>query len=655
MSSRNILLIEPKYRNKYPPVGLMKIATYHKMLNDNVSFFKGDLKKLILEIIYEKCLNQLQSIDSSIKWNAKSSDITDFIRRKSNRLLNDEDILSSENSPLINNCLFFYKECFVKKKYKDEGLFDRIYVTTLFTFDWKVTIETILLAKTLVRNPQDSLKIGGIMASLLPNEIEQETGIKPIIGPLDKPNILDSNEIIVDDLPLDYSILDEIDYIYPTGSAYFGMMTKGCTRNCPFCSVPKLEPTYIPKLPANDRFSKVRELYGEQRHLLLMDNNILASPNLAEIVQEIKNLGFYKGATYTEPNQLDIAIKNLKEGINDKAYIKRSFLLIHKILKKSRGKTREDYYSALYEHNLLKLETTTKEQLIVCYPKIQDTYEMLRYKKPVQRFVDFNQGTDCRYITEEVIKIISEIPVRPLRIAFDYFGLKERYIKAVELAAQYDIKELSNYILYNFHDTPEELYRRLEINQDLSDRLNLHIYSFPMKYIPLEPKGRDHIGKHWNRKFIRAIQSIINVTKGIVAPSRNSEKGDFFKKAFGKNIEEFKQILYMPENYIVYRKLFEEDLNYTAIWQKDFERLNLLSKEEKDEVYKFIEFNEFNSFKEKFDNPIILKLLEHYVISKDASRSLSRRDGGHQELKRRFDKLIKSDALLNLTITYDYS
>ena len=654
MTNKNILLIEPNYKNKYPPIGLMKISTYHKMLGDNVTFYKGDLKSFLLDQILSKCIKQLIFIEPSIQWQNKSLIIREYISTKKIDIIHDSDLMISKNKPLLNNCLQFYKDYYIKRKYKNAGLFDRVYVTTLFTFYWKITIDTINTVKDFVNDPLENVKVGGIMASLLPEEVEEATGIKPIFGLLDKPRILDNdNDIIIDELYLDYSILDEIDYKYPTDSAYFGVMTKGCTRKCPFCSVPKLEPLYIPKLYTKERFKKVIDLFGEQKNLLLMDNNILASPELPSIIEEIKELGYVKGAMYIEPNQLDIAIKNLKSGLNDNAYIKRSYKIIHKLLIKIHGKAAESYYHSLSKHDILELQNTKKENLISAYLEIKDIYEKFRYKQPMQRFVDFNQGTDCRYITEDVVKILSQIPIRPLRIAFDYFGLKEQYIKAVELAAKYDIKELSNYILYNFHDTPEELYKRLRINNDLSKELDLHIYSFPMKYIPLDPTGRNFIGKHWNRKFIRAIQAIINVTKGIVAPATrsNNSKGNFFEKAFGKDIKEFHEILYMPESYIVYRKLFEEYLGYTEIWKSDF---NSLSDDELLIVKPIIESNNFENIDSISDNPKIIKLLSHYTITKDISNSFAKKDDDYLNLKKRFDKLIKSDNLLKLTLTYEH-
>ena len=56
IKKRKILLIEPGYKNKYPPIGLMKIATYHRMLGDDVIFHKGDIKELIINDIFEKIL-----------------------------------------------------------------------------------------------------------------------------------------------------------------------------------------------------------------------------------------------------------------------------------------------------------------------------------------------------------------------------------------------------------------------------------------------------------------------------------------------------------------------------------------------------------------------------------------------------------------------
>ena len=91
------------------------------------------------------------------------------------------------------------------------------------------------------------------------------------------------------------------------------------------------------------------------------------------------------------------------------------------------------------------------------------------------------------------------------------------------MSVEAGLHDFSNYLLYNFHDTPDELYERLKINVDLSEELNVSIYSFPMKYHPIKKEeqwdqdyshNRDYIGEHWNRKYIRAIQAVLNSTKG---------------------------------------------------------------------------------------------------------------------------------------------
>ena len=399
---RNILLIEPGYKNKYPPIGLMKIATYHRMLGDNVTFYKGDVRELELSYSVLDCISSLEEISLDINWNGKLSIIQDYIKTghstKLKRLLKDlnvNDIL--ENSLIEVQLQHFannYKIGFSDRKW------DRVYITTLFTFYWKITIKAVHDAKNLVRDFSE-LKVGGVLASLLSTELEIETGIKPMTGILDKsgaldPDIKEARGLIIDDLPLDYSILDEIDYKYPTGSAYFTFMTKGCTRTCAFCSVPKLEPVYKDKIPTKAKFEFINKLYGEQQNLLLMDNNVLASPKFPEIIQEIKDMGFVKGAKFVEPNQLDISINNLKNGFNEIAYKKRCFTLLNSFLNnRVKGKNRIIVKKIYLEYNLLSFETLTKDNLFAAYEEIKELYEKYRNKTPRNRYVDFNQGYRC--------------------------------------------------------------------------------------------------------------------------------------------------------------------------------------------------------------------------------------------------------------------
>lgn len=417
----NILLIEPDYKCKQPPLGLMKISFFHKnILHDYVRFTKGKLPEAL----------------SETKW-------------------------------------------------------DRVYVTTLFTFEWKSTIAAIQYAKTLV-DSIDKIVVGGIAATLLPDQIFEETGIRPICGLLNEPGKLGlPGDECIDQITPDYSMLEDVDYVYPFNDAYFLSATKGCGNKCGFCAVQTLEPTFIPYIDIKDRIKAIDERFGPKKDLILMDNNVLRSPRFNDIIDDIIAAGFGKGATYKNP----------------------------------------------------------------------------RTGKTVQRYVDFNQGLDALFLTEEKAKRLGEIALRPARVAFDHIEDRDIYERALRLCAKNGITELSNYVLYNsedfggkgkrYHaDTPADLYDRMRITLDLLDELNaeyggeqrIAAFSFPMRYIPLSAHERGYVGSQWNAKFLRAVQRMLVPTQGKGVCSRS-----FFEADFGKSSEDFVRYLSMPEKLIAAR------------------------------------------------------------------------------------------------------
>lgn len=613
MGKRNILLLEPNYRNKYPPIGLMKLATYHRKLGDNVVFYKGDLKQFVLEDICCQLIDKISRIDHSINWNDNRSEIIQFIQ-KGIRSIKLSLIDKSQFTIALDNWFEHYKNQYRKGEYYKNPKWDRVCVTSLFTFHWDITIETIEFAKKIVKDVNE-VKVGGVLATVLTNEVEQETGITPHKGLLDKAGALDNNDIVIDNLPLDYSILEEIEYKYPENNAYYGYMTRGCIRNCSFCAVPKLEPVFQEFISLKKQLKEVSNTYGAKRNLLLLDNNVLASDCFPEIIEEIKESGYSKDSKYIEPNQLDIAIKNLKSGINDRAFIRKSYSLLQQLLQRLNGENQQNLYNLMETLSLLSVNTATKQNILTIYPAVKELYEKHRNKTPKKRYVDFNQGVDARLLVKDEMKmkLLSEIPINPLRIAFDSMKYEKIYVKAVELAAKYGISHLSNYLLYNEKDKPVELYQRLKINVDLCESLGINIYSFPMKFHPINGKewyaNRNYIGKHWNRKYIRAIQTILNATKGKIGKGKS-----FFYEAFGHDEVEYHKLLYMPETYILFRFFFK-DMGYTERWWNEFNNFSTI---DLNTVKTIIEKNDFTDIDNlNCSKPIKDFLRNHYLISRE--------------------------------------
>ena len=640
------LLIEPNYSNKFPPVGLMKIATYHKNLgNWDVVFYKGDLKRFVIEQITDKCIAAFEKVDKNIDWYIRKDAVFEYIRTRKKTAFDAIGVDDSDRSIEIGNIAIDFKDFYWKGTWKKYPDWDRVFVTTLFTFYWKTTIETIEFAKLLVKNPKD-LMVGGVLASIQPKEIEEATGIKPHIGILRAGDLDKGDTQMIDELPLDYSILDEVEYKYPMTNAYYSYTTRGCIRHCPFCAVPTLEPIYNSYIPLVERTNQVRELYGEQQNMLLMDNNVLASERFPQIIQDIVDCGFGRNAKFTQPDLLAIAIRNLRNNVNDRAYIRKAQSMIMDFYDRLKGEESYQVYKVISKYHISKLLTTRKDALLYAYEEIKDIYA--KHFKPVPkiRYVDFNQGVDARLFNEENVAQLARIAISPLRIAFDDIRILPTYEKAIRLSVGAGLKDFSNYLLYNFNDRPVELYQRMKINVDLCEELNVSIYSFPMKYHPLRKKegdiedyshNRDYIGRYWNRKYIRAIQAILNSTKGKIGRGLS-----FFQEAFGRNEEEYMDLLEMPESFIIYRFFFKwldgknigiGTSHWRAAWKECKETI---SEERWDDVCQVIHANVFKySILDDFDEPVIKRLLRFYIDFRD---DIITEGTDLYKLKKEFDK-----------------
>lgn len=631
--NRKILLLEPNYKNKFPPIGLMKLATYFKLRGDDVVFYKGDMKDFLINDITNDCVEKLKQLDGSINWKLRADRIATFIKYRKKSDLDKIGLEDSEYAILLYPWLEHFKNFYHKKEYIKYPKWDWVGVTTLFTFYWNITIETIEFAKLLVKDKKN-LMIGGVLASIQPKEIEEATGIKPHCGTLHTPykDIDEDNPYIIDELPLDYSILDEIDYEYPDSGAFYSYSTRGCIRHCAFCAVPILEPQYQSYLPLKERIERTRRLYGDQQNLLLMDNNVLASENLAEIIEDIRSCGFTPGAKYIEPNQYNLAIRNLRLGMNDRAYIRKSWKLLKELneMRSLNEEARTFIYRVREENGLLHVNTCTKEALIRTYKDFAPYFEKKYAKQKGRlRYIDFNQGVDARLFNDERVSLLSRIPVRPLRIAFDDVKTEKAYTKALTMSVNAGMKDFSNYLLYNFKDTPQDLYHRLRVNVDLCETLDVSIYSFPMKYHPIRDEhshDRDYIGEHWNRKYIRAVQAILNATKGKIGRGVS-----FFEKAFGRNEEEYMELLIMPETFLLFRFFFEH-LGYAQQWRK---AMSELTDAEREELYPIIFQNDFNHIDELTENEKFRHILKFY---KNYRGDIADHNSELYKLKQEFDQ-----------------
>ena len=199
---QRILLVEPDYGNTYPPLGLMKISSWHKETKgDSVDFLK-----------------------------LSPQEMQSFSNKKSSR-----------------------------------RPYDLIYITSLFTYHASEVIQAIQYCKA--EYPHSEIKVGGIMATLLPNYIKEKTGMPACEG------LLPSAE----DCRPDYSL-------FPKLRCSITFTTRGCKRACKFCAVRLHEPNFFVKNNWENDIDLTKNM------IIFWDNNWLFSPNFFKDIEKLKKL-----------------------------------------------------------------------------------------------------------------------------------------------------------------------------------------------------------------------------------------------------------------------------------------------------------------------------------------------------------------------------
>ena len=104
--------------------------------------------------------------------------------------------------------------------------------------------------------------------------------------------------------------------------------------------------------------------------------------------------------------------------------------------------------------------------------------------KEIGAEVDFNQGLDARLVTEDVAAALRDLRVPTIRFAYDFVPMREKIKKAITLLrasgiASRRMRHISCYVLYNYKDTPEDLFERVR------DLLAWGVAAYPMRYQPL--------------------------------------------------------------------------------------------------------------------------------------------------------------------------
>jgi hypothetical protein len=166
--------------------------------------------------------------------------------------------------------------------------------------------------------------------------------------------------------------------------------------------------------------------------------------------------------------------------------------------------------------------------------------ELLEFGLPIDI-----HGLHVESFTEHHAKRLSELEWKPqsdtgtayIRFSFDKMKYANSVENALHLVNKYNIKaQFFAYMLFNFTDSPQDFWWRIEKAQEMVDKIGRTIYLFPQRYEPFKALERNKfIGPKWTDELVRGLVKLYTSIHGFIPITKSHN----IYKWIGNDYEEF--------------------------------------------------------------------------------------------------------------------
>ncbi len=316
---------------------------------------------------------------------------------------------------------------FIKGMEKPKCKPDEIYVTSLFTYAWERVHKTISFYK--VKFPHVKITLGGLYASLMPDHAKKSQADIIHTG------LYDETENLIPD----YSLV-------PKWESSIIFSSRGCIRKCGYCAVPILEPNFEPKKSIKNL------IYKKHKKVVIWDNNLLASPFVHNILDELIELNLEVDFNHgLDARMINLSIAKKLKRLRVK-YVRMAYDLINSreevkraidILKEAGYRGRELFFYTLHNYNDTPEDFFIRHQDIMKWGVVSYPMRYIPLKA-----LNKNKFISKNWTAEELEMIADARRVIGVRGAFPpYKGLQLKILNAKNFHEAFELRPVQTITL----------------------------------------------------------------------------------------------------------------------------------------------------------------------------------------------------------------